>query len=66
MMFLDKNYSTEISDARWMAYDIPGNIGWIAWLVCTVRGLREKRDLHSIANVIDLSNKKQVFKIIRK
>ena len=35
-------YKTEISDRRWIAYDIPGNIGWITWLGSTVRGLREK------------------------
>ena len=28
-------YETEISDLRWIVYDIPGNIGWISWLVCT-------------------------------
>lgn len=25
-------YESRISDARWIAYDIPGNIGWIAFL----------------------------------
>lgn len=25
-------YKTQISDARWIAYDIPGNVGWIAFL----------------------------------
>ncbi len=52
MVFWDRNYHTEISDARWIAYDIPGNIGWIAWLVCTAKSLREKRDLHSIAATV--------------
>ena len=37
-------YRTTISDKRWIAYDIPGNIGWITWLICAVRGLREKRE----------------------
>lgn len=46
---MNTEYRTKISDRRWIAYDIPGNIGWITWLVCTVKGLREKRDLHSIA-----------------
>ena len=32
------NYKINISDARWMAYDIPGNIGWIAYLVCLFKG----------------------------
>lgn len=34
---MDRVYETQISDARWMAYDLPGNVGWIAWLVCTVK-----------------------------
>ena len=45
-------YRTTISDKRWIAYDIPGNIGWITWLVCAVRGLREKRDIHSLAALV--------------
>ena len=45
-------YKTEISDLRWMAYDIPGNAGWIAYLICALRGLREKRDAHNIASAL--------------
>ena len=30
-------YKTNISDARWYAYDVPGNIGWIAFLVGLIR-----------------------------
>ena len=30
-------YETNISDARWWAYDIPGNVGWIMDLVCLIR-----------------------------
>jgi len=45
-------YRTTISDKRWIAYDIPGNIGWITWLVCAVRGLRKKRDIHSLAALV--------------
>ena len=45
-------YRTTISDKRWIAYDVPGNIGWITWLVCAVRGLREKRDVHSLVALI--------------
>lgn len=26
-------YETKISSARWIMYDIPGNIGWILYLV---------------------------------
>lgn len=27
-------YKSNISDARWMIYDIPGNVGWIMYLIC--------------------------------
>lgn len=49
---MNTEYRTKISDKRWIAYDIPGNIGWITWLVCAVRGLREKRDIHSLVALI--------------
>ena len=26
-------YESKISDAKWIAYDIPGNVGWLAFLV---------------------------------
>jgi len=28
-------YETKIPTAQWWAYDLPGNAGWIIWLVCT-------------------------------
>lgn len=33
-------YETRISDARWWAYDIPGNAGWIAYLACLFQSLK--------------------------
>lgn len=33
----DTIYETLISDTRWLAYDIPGNIGWILYLVCLIQ-----------------------------
>ena len=33
----DTIYETLISDARWWAYDIPGNIGWILYLTCLLQ-----------------------------
>ena len=45
-------YRTTISDGRWIAYDIPGNVGWIAYLLCVIRGLRESRKPHSIAAAV--------------
>ena len=47
-----EQYKTAISDARWIAYDIPGNVGWIAYLVCVFLGLREKKDSYNIASAL--------------
>ena len=33
----DTIYETNISDARWWAYDVPGNVGWIMYLICLFR-----------------------------
>ncbi len=33
-------YETKISDGRWWAYDVPGNVGWIAYLACLVKSLK--------------------------
>ena len=44
-------YETKISTARWMAYDIPGNIGWITYLVCTILCLKRGLNPLSIAAI---------------
>ena len=49
---MNTTYETKISDARWIAYDIPGNIGWITYIVCTVKGIREKKDVHTVLTLI--------------
>ena len=33
---MEEVYETQISDARWIAYDIPGNVGWIMYIVMMV------------------------------
>ena len=38
-------YETRISDARWWAYDIPGNAGWIAYLVFLVKSMKSGRNV---------------------
>ena len=43
----DKEYVTEISNARWIAYDIPGNVGWILYTACLVRCFVTKPDFIS-------------------
>ena len=41
-------YETGISEARWWAYDIPGNTGWIIWLICTWKCLAQGISLFSV------------------
>lgn len=42
-MRLEKTiYKTDISDARWMAYDIPGNIGWMTYLAMLAKMIRDR------------------------
>ena len=43
----DRIYVTDISNARWMAYDIPGNVGWIIYIACLVRCFTRKSDFIS-------------------
>lgn len=33
---MEELYETKISDARWWAYDIPGNIGWIMYIAVLI------------------------------
>ena len=33
----DTIYETQISDVRWWVYDVPGNVGWIMYLVCLIQ-----------------------------
>ena len=30
-------YESRISTARWLVYDVPGNVGWIMYLVCLIQ-----------------------------
>ena len=45
-------YETKISDARWIAYDIPGNIGWILYIVCLVLCFRNGLSIFSVIAAI--------------
>lgn len=35
---MNRLYKTKISTVRWYAYDLPGNVGWIAYIVCVILG----------------------------
>ncbi len=34
-------YETKISTGQWWLYDLPGNAGWIIWLICTWKCLAQ-------------------------
>lgn len=33
----DVIYESHISTVRWLVYDVPGNVGWILYIVCLIR-----------------------------
>jgi hypothetical protein len=35
-----------------MIYDLPGNAGWIIWIVCTVKCLRQEANMYAVLSVI--------------
>lgn len=45
-------YETKISDARWWAYDIPGNAGWIAYLACLFHSLKRGVNTFNMAALL--------------
>ena len=45
-------YETRISDARWWAYDISGNAGWIAYLACLFKSLERGLNAFSTAALL--------------
>lgn len=44
-------YETKISDKRWIVYDIPGNVGWIAYIVCAILCLKNGVDTLSVVAI---------------
>jgi len=45
-------YETKISDARWWAYDVPGNLGWITYLACLFKSLKRGLNAFSLAALL--------------
>ena len=39
----DAIYETDISDAEWIAYDIPGNIGWMTYLAVLAKMIKDRK-----------------------
>lgn len=48
-------YETKISTPRWMLYDVPGNIGWILYLIGYGRFIANKGFSHETAAAILLT-----------
>ena len=49
---MNELYESKISNARWIAYDLPGNAGWIIWIVGTVRCLKQGANVFSILAIL--------------
>ena len=48
-------YKTNISDARWYIYDVPGNLGWIAYLVGLIRIAVKRQTFLTLPSVLVLT-----------
>jgi hypothetical protein len=48
----EQQYKMTLTDVQWWCYDIPGNIGWIIWIVCNVKALMEGVNLFSTLMLI--------------
>ena len=48
---MDDLYETRISTARWLAYDLAGNAGWITWVVCAILCIKQGLSLFSILSI---------------
>ena len=48
----EQQYKMTLTDVQWWCYDIPGNIGWIIWIVCNIKALMEGLNLFSILMLI--------------
>jgi hypothetical protein len=45
-------YEMKLTDVQWWCYDVPGNIGWIIWIICNVRSLLNGIGLYSLLSLI--------------
>lgn len=48
----DMMYESKISTTRWMVYDVLGNAGWIAWIVCLILLFRHGVDAFTILSAL--------------
>ena len=45
-------YESKLPTKRWIAYDLPGNVGWIAWNVCLFLLLKQGITWFSVLAII--------------
>ena len=45
-------YESHISTARWLIYDVPGNVGWIMYLVCLIQCFVKRPEFMEIPLVL--------------
>ena len=45
-------YESHISTARWLVYDVPGNVGWILYLVCLIQCFVQRAEFLEIPLVL--------------
>ncbi len=45
-------YESKLSARQWIAYDLPGNVGWIVWIVCLILLLRKGVNWFSLLALI--------------
>lgn len=48
----DVIYESHISTARWLVYDVPGNVGWILYFVCLIRCFAKRPEFMEIPLVL--------------
>ena len=51
-MDMNDIYEMRLSDRQWWICDVPGNIGWILWVVCTVVGWTKGLTVFSLLSVL--------------
>ena len=50
----ERLYKSDISTARWIAYDLPGNVGWILYFVGLVLSLLNLSEYMTVFTVISI------------
>ena len=48
----DTVYESHISTAKWLIYDVPGNLGWILYIVCLIQCLVKSPEYMEIPLVL--------------